>query len=124
MCMHQARHGSVQRTEGGDVVVVAGEAIEARLDAPDLHVQRVEEELVAHHPGQGTSDGEAAAAIRSLRRSSEAWGEFRTPSLRNLSGRAPFMHQGQLANLAAVLEFYSDMAGTTVRGHQIGRAHV
>lgn len=61
--------------------------------------------------------GEAAAAIRSLRRSSEAWGEFRTPSLRNLSGRAPFMHQGQLADLAAVLEFYSDMAGTTVRGH-------
>ncbi len=62
-------------------------------------------------------DGEAAAAIRSLRRSSEAWGEFRTPSLRNLEGRAPFMHQGQLQDLAAVLEFYSDMAGTTVRGH-------
>ena len=63
-------------------------------------------------------DGEAASAIRGLRRSSESWGEFRTPLLRNLSGRAPFMHQGQLPDLAAaVLEFYSEMAGTSVRGH-------
>ena len=62
-------------------------------------------------------DGEAAAADSQPETLLRGVGEFRTPSLRNLSGRAPFMHQGQLADLAAVLEFYSDMAGTTVRGH-------
>lgn len=68
-------------------------------------------------PHSDAPEGDAAAAVRSLRRSSEAWGEFRTPSLRNLEGRAPFMHQGQLADLAAVLQFYSEMVGTSVRGH-------
>ena len=68
-------------------------------------------------PHSDAPEGEAAGAIHGLRRSSETWGEFRTPSLRNLSGRAPFMHQGQLPDLASVLQFYSEMAGTTVRGH-------
>jgi len=66
------------------------------------------------------SDGresEAAKRIRRLRQSSETWGEFRTPSLRNLADRAPFMHQGQLENLAAVFEFYSELVGTTSRSH-------
>lgn len=34
-------------------------------------------------------------------------GAFRTPSLRNLGGTAPFMHQGQLANLEQVLDHYN-----------------
>lgn len=61
--------------------------------------------------------GEAAEAVRSLRRSSETWGEFRTPSLRNLVGRGPYMHQGQFRDLAEVIRFYSDMVGTSVRAH-------
>jgi cytochrome c peroxidase len=34
-------------------------------------------------------------------------GAFRTPSLRNLDNTAPFMHQGQIATLAGVLEHYN-----------------
>ena len=68
-------------------------------------------------PHSDAPDGAAARAVRSLRRSSEAWGEFRTPSLRNLAGRAPFMHQGQFANLDEVLGFYSTLEGATVRSH-------
>ena len=62
-------------------------------------------------------DGPAALRVRQLRQSSEAWGEFRTPSLRNLNHRKPFMHQGQLEDLASVIEFYSELEGATGRGH-------
>ncbi|MEM9382454.1 MAG: cytochrome c peroxidase [Planctomycetota bacterium] len=68
-------------------------------------------------PHSDAPDGEAASRVRRLRRTSESWGEFRTPSLRNLANRAPFMHQGQLADLGAVLSFYSDLAGATGRNH-------
>ncbi|HKO97442.1 MAG TPA: cytochrome c peroxidase [Pyrinomonadaceae bacterium] len=34
-------------------------------------------------------------------------GEFRTPSLRNVALRAPYMHNGRVATLAEVVEFYN-----------------
>lgn len=36
-------------------------------------------------------------------------GAFKTPSLRNVSGRPPYMHSGQFATLRDVLEFYRDL---------------
>lgn len=56
--------------------------------------------------------GAAASMVRLLRRTSESWGQFKTPSLRNVSRTAPFMHQGQLTTLPDVLHFYSSVAGT------------
>lgn len=53
---------------------------------------------------------EARARIAELGRGSELWGEFRTPSLRNL-GPGPFMHAGQLGSLREVLRFYSTREG-------------
>jgi cytochrome c peroxidase len=45
-------------------------------------------------------------------------GQFKTPGLRNVTRSAPYMHQGQLADLDAVLEHYSSLAGAPpVRGH-------
>jgi cytochrome c peroxidase len=41
---------------------------------------------------------------------------FKTPSLRNVAGRAPYMHAGQLASLAEVLEHY-DRAPAAPFGH-------
>ena len=35
---------------------------------------------------------------------------FRTPSLRNLRYTAPYMHNGSLQDLQAVLEFYEDIS--------------
>jgi cytochrome c peroxidase len=37
------------------------------------------------------------------------WGEFRTPSLRNVAVTAPYMHNGSLGNLRDVLRHYSEL---------------
>jgi cytochrome c peroxidase len=62
-------------------------------------------------------DGEAAAKLRHLAKSSDLWGEFRTPSLRNVARTAPLMHEGQLADIDAVLRFYSAREGAAPLGH-------
>lgn len=46
----------------------------------------------------------------------ELIGAFRTPSLRNLEGTAPFMHKGQLATLADVLQHYNEAPDAMI-GH-------
>ena len=46
----------------------------------------------------------------------ELTGAFRTPSLRNLEGTAPFMHKGQLATLADVLRHYNEAPDAMI-GH-------
>lgn len=46
----------------------------------------------------------------------ELVGAFRTPSLRNLEHTAPYMHKGQLATLAEVVEHYND-APLAMIGH-------
>lgn len=71
----------------------------------------------ADGPFSDERGGDRALAVRLLRTSSETWGEFRTPSVRNLGGRAPFMHQGQFADLGAVLRFYSTLEGQSGRNH-------
>ena len=50
--------------------------------------------------------------LQFLRRTPETWGQFKTPSLRNVARSAPYMHQGQFASLRDVLQFYSTRAGT------------
>jgi len=62
--------------------------------------------------------GEKAKLVQSLRRSSTTWGEFRTPSLREVARTAPYMHQGQLATLREVVEFYSTLEDQLRIGHQ------
>jgi len=61
--------------------------------------------------------GERAAELASLARTSEMWGEFRTPTLRNVARTAPYMHQGQYATLRDVLKYYSTLEGTVPAGH-------
>lgn len=54
--------------------------------------------------------------LRYMRDGSELLGAFRTPSLRNSVGTAPYMHQGQLASLPEVLDHYN-AAQPAVIGH-------
>ncbi|QDV08593.1 Cytochrome c551 peroxidase precursor [Planctomycetes bacterium Poly30] len=68
-------------------------------------------------PHSDDPGGPRGPEIQSLSESSTSWGEFRTPSLRNLADRAPFMHQGQMPDLASVLEFYSELEGASGRNH-------
>lgn len=37
------------------------------------------------------------------------WGEFKVPSLRNVSQTAPYMHNGSVATLTDVIDFYSEL---------------
>jgi cytochrome c peroxidase len=43
-------------------------------------------------------------------------GQFRTPSLRNVAGTAPYMHAGQLRTLADVVDFYDRGGGDAAAG--------
>ena len=61
--------------------------------------------------------GAAARRVQSLVTSSESWGEFKTPTLRGVAERGPFMHAGQLASLEEVLQFYSTLEGSDGRSH-------
>ena len=58
----------------------------------------------------------ASDKLRGLRRQPEHWGQFKTPSLRNVAVRPPYMHQGQLATLRDVLRFYSTRGGALPPG--------
>ncbi|APQ16036.1 cytochrome-c peroxidase [Maribacter hydrothermalis] len=44
---------------------------------------------------------------------------FRTPTLRNLRFTAPYMHNGTLTNLKAVLEFYEDLSFNKSRNPEV-----
>jgi cytochrome c peroxidase len=60
--------------------------------------------------------GRDCPELRFARTGPELLGAFRTPSLRNLEGTAPFMHKGQLATLRDVIEHY-DRAPLSMIGH-------
>lgn len=52
--------------------------------------------------------------------SAELAGAFRTPSLRNVTRTAPYMHGGHLDTLRDVLELYRALPGTAPIGHRDG----
>jgi cytochrome c peroxidase len=56
-------------------------------------------------------DGPARDKVERLVTSGASWGEFKTPTLRNVARTAPYMHQGQFATLEEVVRFYSTLEG-------------
>ena len=50
-----------------------------------------------------------ATPLRNVVLAPRNWGEFRTPSLRNVAVTAPYMHNGSLATLRDVLKHYSEL---------------
>ncbi|MCK6448443.1 MAG: cytochrome-c peroxidase [Planctomycetes bacterium] len=79
--------------------------------------------LVKEHPFNAASrfsdarDGDAALRLSTVRSAPEMWGEFKTPSLRNVARTAPYMHEGQFTTLEQVVRFYSTMEGALPVGH-------
>ena len=61
--------------------------------------------------------GPRAQEMTQLSSNAETWGQFRTPSLRNVARTAPYMHQGQFATLDDVLHYYSTLEGSVPAGH-------
>jgi cytochrome c peroxidase len=62
-------------------------------------------------------DGPTARQVKTLVNSPEAWGQFKTPGLRNVASTAPYMHQGQFESLRDVIEFYSTLENMVLVGH-------
>jgi len=64
--------------------------------------------LLGRHNDDGS--GRNAIATRHLDLQHRNWGEFKVPSLRNLTATAPYMHNGSLATLEDVVRHYSDVS--------------
>ena len=63
------------------------------------------------------ADAPKGQMVRSLRRSGELFGQFRTPPLRGVARTPPYMHDGRLASLADVVRFYDTLEGASPVGH-------
>jgi cytochrome c peroxidase len=59
-----------------------------------------------HNTGVGFEDDQPDLGRFRVTREREDKGRFKTPSLRNVSLTAPYMHDGRFADLAAVVAFY------------------
>lgn len=62
--------------------------------------------------------GDAAAlredpGLYGVTKQTSDWGRFRTPTLREVARTPPYMHDGSLATLEAVIDFYDRGGGTT-----------
>jgi cytochrome c peroxidase len=57
------------------------------------------------------------AAIARLVQSGEQVGQFKTPSLRNISRSAPYMHGGHFADLHQVVDNYNELEEDVGLGH-------
>ena len=68
-------------------------------------------------PHSDDPQGRQAAISAALVRTPDQWGEFRTPSLRNVAQTPPYMHAGQMATLPDVVRFYSTLEGATSLDH-------
>lgn len=71
----------------------------------------------AHGPYSDDPNGRKARRTGSTVQGQEHWGSFKTPSLRNVGRTAPYMHQGQFADLATVLRFYNTLEDMQVQDH-------
>jgi len=68
-------------------------------------------------PHSNAPDGEQARLSKALVREGRTWGEFKTPSLRQVALSPPYMHQGQFESLAEVVRYYSTLEGALPLGH-------
>jgi cytochrome c peroxidase len=59
-----------------------------------------------HNVGQGTTFPEPDTGRMAVTKDKADWAKFKTPSLRNVTASAPYMHDGTLRSLRAVVAFY------------------
>jgi len=74
-------------------------------------------ELSAHGPFSDDPVGDKARRTRSTKRGQEHWGAFKTPTLRNLPGTPPYMHQGHFNTLMEVLLYYNTLEDMVLQDH-------
>ena len=59
-----------------------------------------------HNLGAGAEVGQNDPGRAEVTKKSEDFGKFKTPTLRNITQTAPYMHDGSLATLEGVIAFY------------------
>ena len=69
--------------------------------------------------GKHSDDASGAAATKTkhVELTQRAFGQFKTPSLRNVALTAPYMHNGSLASLRDVVRHYSELNPERVHSH-------
>lgn len=72
----------------------------------------------ARGPFSAAPDGNMAEEVRFVVQKSENRGQFKTPTLRNVSKTAPYMHGGHFETLEEVIEFYADLDPQVDVGHR------
>lgn len=73
------------------------------------HVPPFFTDSLFHNTGMGFHDGQFKDPGRfAISKLEKDLGAFKTPTLRNVSQHAPYMHDGTVATLAGVVEFYND----------------
>ena len=95
---------------GGGVPRDAGrlDGLTLLLDSPFRSTERYSDDR----------EGTVAERLKYMRADPEFWGQFKTPSLRNVAVTPPYMHQGQFAALRDVLMYYATLEGSTALHHQ------
>lgn len=93
------------------------------LDGPDegrwAGTRRVKRSpMNATGPFSDARDGERADWIRFLKRTPEDHGQMKTPTLRNISRTAPYMHGGHFSTLEEVVRFYATLDEPVQIGHR------
>lgn len=61
-----------------------------------------------HNLGVGMDKAKPDLGRYEVTKKREDWGAFKTPTLRNLTKTAPYMHDGSIATLEEVVEFYDE----------------
>lgn len=68
-------------------------------------------------PYSDAPEGKAARRLSFLAQRPEQFGEFKTPTLRNVAKTPPYMHRGQFESLEEVVRFYSTLDGSRSARH-------
>jgi len=63
------------------------------------------------------SDHPAEKRIKYLVARADSWGQFKTPTLRNVAQTPPYTHDGTFASLEEVVRFYSTLKDAAPMGH-------
>lgn len=79
--------------------------------------QLAKDEFGPSSPFSDARDTDRSYYVKQLRVGEQLIGQFRTPSLRNVANTAPYMHDGSMATLREVLEFYSSMKNAQRNDH-------
>jgi cytochrome c peroxidase len=90
-----------------------------------LHERNKLGEVAYHNTGLYNIDGKGAyppenIGIAEITGRPEDMGRFRAPSLRNVAVTAPYMHDGSIASLDAVIDHYAEGGRTIPAGPHAG----